>query len=64
MCVYVLLPDTVSALSPHSLRGFSWSSHISALEIGIPVATLPDAWRYRVNAVTGEPVPVYHGGVR
>ena len=34
------------------LRG---SSHTSDLEIGTPVAILPGAWRYRVNAGTGWP---------
>ena len=31
------------------------SSHTSDLKIGTPVATLPDAWRYRVSAGTGQP---------
>ena len=30
-------------------------SHTSDLEIGIPVATLPSAWRYRVSAGTDWP---------
>ena len=34
---------------------FSGSSHTSDLKIGIPVATLPGAWRYRVSAGTGRP---------
>ena len=34
---------------------FSGSSHTSDLNIGTPVATLPDAWRYRVSAGTGRP---------
>ena len=34
---------------------FSGSSHTSDLKIGTPVATLPDAWRYRVSAGTGWP---------
>ena len=34
---------------------FSRSSHISDLDIGTPVATLPGAWRYRVSAWTGRP---------
>ena len=34
----------------------SRSSHTRELEIGIPVATLPGAWRYRVSAGTGWPV--------
>ena len=32
---------------------FSESSHTSDLKIGTPVATLPGAWRYRVNTGTG-----------
>ena len=34
-------------------QDFSGSSHTSDLTIGSPVATLPGAWRYRVNAWTG-----------
>ena len=34
---------------------FSGSSHTSDLKITTPVATLPDAWRYRVSAGTGRP---------
>ena len=34
---------------------FSGSSHTSDLKIGTPVATLPDAWCYRVSAGTGWP---------
>ena len=34
---------------------FPGSSHASDLKIGIPVATLPGAWRYRVSARTGWP---------
>ena len=34
-------------------RDFSGSSHTSDLNIGTPVATLPGAWRYKVNAGTG-----------
>ena len=34
---------------------FSGLSHTSDLQIGTPVATLPDAWRYRVSAGTGWP---------
>ena len=30
-------------------------SHTSDLKIGIPVATLPDAWHYKVSAGTGQP---------
>ena len=36
-------------------RIFSGSSHTSDLKIGIPVATLPGAWRYRVSTGTGRP---------
>ena len=36
-------------------RDFSRLSHTSDLKIGTPVATLPDAWRYRVSAGTGQP---------
>ena len=35
-------------------RDFTGSSHTGDLNIGTPVATLPDAWRSRVSAVTGE----------
>ena len=34
---------------------FSGLSHTSDLKIGTPVATLPDAWRYRVITGTGWP---------
>ena len=34
---------------------FSGSSHTGDLKIGTPVATLPEAWRYRVSAGTGQP---------
>ena len=34
---------------------FLGSSHTSDLKIGIPVATLPGAWRYRVSTGTGRP---------
>ena len=34
-------------------EGFSWLGHTGDLEIDTPVATLPGAWRYRVNAGTG-----------
>ena len=34
---------------------FSGSSHTSDSKIGTPVATLPGAWRYRVNSGTGRP---------
>ena len=35
------------------LESFPGSSHTGDLKIGIPVATLPGAWRYRVSAGTG-----------
>ena len=34
---------------------FPGSSHNSDLKVGNLVATLPDAWRYRVSAGTGRP---------
>ena len=34
---------------------FSGSSHTCDLNIGTPVATLPDAWHYRVSTGTGRP---------
>ena len=34
---------------------FSGSSYTSDLKIGTPLATLPGAWRYRVNNGTGWP---------
>ena len=34
---------------------FSGSSHISDLKLGIPVASLPGAWHYKVNSGTGWP---------
>ena len=34
---------------------FPGSSHTSDLKIGTPVATLPDAWRFRVSTGTGRP---------
>ena len=37
----------------HLRRDFSGSSHTSDFEIGTLVATLLDAWRYRVSAGTG-----------
>ena len=37
----------------HLRRDFSCSSHTSDLKIDTRVATLPDAWRYRVSAGTG-----------
>ena len=36
-------------------RDFSRSSHTIDLEIGTPLATLPDAWCYRVSVGTGWP---------
>ena len=36
-------------------RDFSGSSHTSDLNIGTPVAALPEAWRSRVSAGTGQP---------
>ena len=36
-------------------RDFSRSSHTSDFKFGTPVATLPGAWRYSVNAGTGRP---------
>ena len=36
-------------------RDFFGSTHTSDLKIGILVATLPGAWRYRVSAGTGRP---------
>ena len=38
------------------LRDFPGSSRTSDFKIGTPVATLPGAWHYRVNARTGRPV--------
>ena len=35
-------------------RDFSWSSYTSNLKIGMPVATLPGAWRCRVSSGTGQ----------
>ena len=37
----------------HLRRDLSGSSHTSDLNIDTPVATLPDAWHYRVSAGTG-----------
>ena len=45
-------------------QDFSGLSHTSDLKIGIPVATLPGTWRYRVSAGTGWPVSVYCDWVR
>ena len=36
-------------------QDFSGPSNTSGLKIGIPVATLPGAWRYRISAGTGRP---------
>ena len=36
-------------------RDFSGSIHTSDLKISTPAATVPGAWRYRVNAGTGWP---------
>ena len=36
-------------------RDISGSSHTSDLNIGTPVATLPDGWSSRVNAGAGRP---------
>ena len=41
--------------NPACTGNFSESSHTSDLKIGIPVATLPGAWRYRVSTGTGRP---------
>ena len=41
--------------NPTCAEIFSGSSHTSDLKIGTPVATLPGAWRYRVNTGTGRP---------
>ena len=40
---------------PASAGIFLGSSHTSDLKIGIPVATLPGTWRYRVSTGTGRP---------
>ena len=45
----------VPGSNPAYARIFSGSSHTCDLNIGIPVATLPGAWRYRVSAGTGRP---------
>ena len=39
----------------HVRQNFFRSSHTSDLKIRTPVATLPGAWRYRVNVGTGWP---------
>ena len=41
--------------NPACVGIFSGSSHTSDLKIGTPVATLPDAWCYRVSTGTGGP---------
>ena len=41
--------------NPACVEIFSGSSHTRDLKIGTPVATLPDAWRYRVSTGTGRP---------
>ena len=41
--------------NPVCAGSFSGSSHTSDLKIGIPMATLPGAWRYRVSTGTGRP---------
>ena len=45
----------VPGLNPTCDGIFSGSSHTIDLKIGIPVATLPVTWRYRVSAGTGWP---------
>ena len=45
----------VPGSTPAGYGIFSGSSHTSDLKIGTPVATLPDAWRYRASAGTGRP---------
>ena len=45
----------IPGLNPACYGIFSASSHTNDLKIGIPVATLPDAWRYRVSTGTGRP---------
>ena len=63
-CFYRFAGQVAKASAPRAAdRGidsrlrldFSGSSHTSDLKIGTPVATLPDAWRYRVRAGTGLP---------
>ena len=41
--------------NPPCARIFSGSSHTSDSKIGIPVATLPGVWHYRVSFGTGQP---------
>ena len=48
----------------YRLRIFPGSSHTSDFKIGTPVATLPDARRYRVSAGLVGPVSVYCEWVR
>ena len=45
----------VPGSNPACAALFSGSSHTCDLNIGTPVATLPDAWRYRVSAGTSRP---------
>ena len=56
---YCLVGQVVKASAPkvesRLQQDFSGSSHTSDLNIGTPVATLPGAWRCRVNAGTGWP---------
>ena len=42
-------------LSCRLCQDFSRSGHTSDLEIGTPVASLPDVWCYDVSAWTGWP---------
>ena len=41
--------------NPACAKIFPGSSYTSDKNIGTPVATLPNAWRYRVSAGTGQP---------
>ena len=57
-CLVVRRPPRewkVPGSNPACAGIFSGSSHTSDLKTGTPVATLPDAWRYRVSAGTGGP---------
>ena len=45
----------IPGLNPACAGNFSGSSHTSDLKIGTPLATLPGAWRYRIDAGTGRP---------
>ena len=55
----VVKASTVGAEDPGSNPAcdgiFPGSSHTGDFKIGTPLATLPDAWRYRVSAGTGRP---------